>query len=645
MRKILSFLLAVYVVLSLSPVGTAEGWTIGQVSLQEGGVFVELAGPFDEDVRMVVAAYTSDQQLLRAAERTIPASEEPVTFIAIDLSTDDAAYVTAYLLTDENMRPLCAKRSGSDDGTFVDLSVLSYYYALAAARRDAILSSETSIVKSDVFIPGETYTGTAYYVSSSQGNDENDGLSPETPWKTLERVHQGEWDGDIYEPGDIVFFKRGDTWRGNLWCKEGVTFSAYGEGPKPVIMGSPENGADSDKWELYYQDDSGKKIWKFYQNLHDTGGIIFNEGESYATRAYGWWDGEKYINVDFVQDGAAAAESAMNMGWTITTDWTEQSPENCLDDLQMCIMVDYTGKEFPVSDQDRTGPLYLRCDQGNPGEIFDSIEFASKPADYPFIVICQSDCVIDNLSIKYWGSQGISASPYMENIVVQNCEVAWGFCTINNYVQPEPTMEYMLINDGIYGQGRNGIIRNNYTHDMDAVGITFETYSGNEPGIDNGENSDTADPPEFYRCTGNLIERCGSGIILNDQGEWFDFQEIVVSDNYIFDIGPKSSAAYANISSSLSLGNSGFPTTKSFDLSGNIFCRSDGYLLIHANPQRFPVEAVDNVYIQDAGARFAIIPEWYYDIWYTTDADLKEKIGENISFDPTVPETLLIAVG
>lgn len=47
--------------------------------------------------------------------------------------------------------------------------------------------------------------------------------------------------------GDAVFFERGGLWRGYLDCAEGVTYSAYGQGEKPRIYGSPENGADPNK--------------------------------------------------------------------------------------------------------------------------------------------------------------------------------------------------------------------------------------------------------------------------------------------------------------------------------------------------------------------------------------------------------------
>lgn len=49
-----------------------------------------------------------------------------------------------------------------------------------SVQRDAILNSTTEIKQSASFIPGETYTGTAYYVSNS-GSDTNTGTSPEQP--------------------------------------------------------------------------------------------------------------------------------------------------------------------------------------------------------------------------------------------------------------------------------------------------------------------------------------------------------------------------------------------------------------------------------------------------------------------------------
>ena len=66
--------------------------------------------------------------------------------------------------------------------------------ALSEARRQQIRNLPDRLV-----IRGRTY-----YVSC-EGDDKNDGLTPETPWKSLEKVSSAY----LYE-GDGVLFKRGD---------------------------------------------------------------------------------------------------------------------------------------------------------------------------------------------------------------------------------------------------------------------------------------------------------------------------------------------------------------------------------------------------------------------------------------------------
>lgn len=78
----------------------------------------------------------------------------------------------------------------------------------------------------------------SYFVSSSEGNDEGDGRSPQTAWRTLARVNAA-----LIEPGDKVLFQRGNLWRGALRAKSGkagwpVTYGAYGKGAKPILQGS-----------------------------------------------------------------------------------------------------------------------------------------------------------------------------------------------------------------------------------------------------------------------------------------------------------------------------------------------------------------------------------------------------------------------
>jgi hypothetical protein len=77
-----------------------------------------------------------------------------------------------------------------------------------------------------------------FYVASAAGLDDNDGLAPAQAWKSLERVNSAE-----LLPSDTVRFKRGGVWRGSLVPVSGdegspVTYMSYGDGPKPLLLGS-----------------------------------------------------------------------------------------------------------------------------------------------------------------------------------------------------------------------------------------------------------------------------------------------------------------------------------------------------------------------------------------------------------------------
>ncbi|MCD6496328.1 MAG: right-handed parallel beta-helix repeat-containing protein, partial [Candidatus Aenigmarchaeota archaeon] len=88
-------------------------------------------------------------------------------------------------------------------------------------------------------LPPPQTSGTIYYVSSSLGDDSRDGLTPQTAWRTISKVNSM-----TLQPGDAVLFRRGDTWRETLTVPSSgnstdyITFSAYGTGDKPRILGS-----------------------------------------------------------------------------------------------------------------------------------------------------------------------------------------------------------------------------------------------------------------------------------------------------------------------------------------------------------------------------------------------------------------------
>lgn len=77
-----------------------------------------------------------------------------------------------------------------------------------------------------------------YYVSP-QGQDANDGRSPEKAWKSAARVN-----ATPFAPGDQVLFARGGEWRESLLASSSgaadrpIVYGAYGTGAKPRFWGS-----------------------------------------------------------------------------------------------------------------------------------------------------------------------------------------------------------------------------------------------------------------------------------------------------------------------------------------------------------------------------------------------------------------------
>jgi len=138
-------------------------------------------------------------------------------------------------------------------------------------RRIAVFKNVFIIV---LIIASKTLFATDYYVSSSQGNDSNNGLSPSTPWKTLTKIKQ-----KTFLPGDVIHLKRGDVWNRELFIDEQgsssnpIIFTDYGSGNLPEI-----NLVDSMPHNLPWVNE-GNSIWSIV--LSDS--LVNNSGIPYWT--------------------------------------------------------------------------------------------------------------------------------------------------------------------------------------------------------------------------------------------------------------------------------------------------------------------------------------------------------------------------
>ena len=87
--------------------------------------------------------------------------------------------------------------------------------------------------------PSAPMSAPTYYYVANDGDDPNPGTSPDRPWRTLAPVH-----AHAFQPGDIIHLKRGSSWDSGLVIDDSgiegnpITFTAYGEGDRPLISNS-----------------------------------------------------------------------------------------------------------------------------------------------------------------------------------------------------------------------------------------------------------------------------------------------------------------------------------------------------------------------------------------------------------------------
>ena len=278
--------------------------------------------------------------------------------------------------------------------------------------------------------------GKCYYISSVHGDDSNDGLSPETAWKSitkLVRIKEGDWFSTpltsypalehVPQRGDGVFLERGSVFNAELqtghagdyamWLVDGVSYGAYGEGEKPVITCSVDYSGSRNWVKTEYEN-----VWMLDQTLevpdcteylsyNDIGNIIVKAKD--GTTGYGIkvlaadpenpFTGEKTVTFGKVANGFEIYES----GGVPFTD------PGCLKN-NLEYFHDWVGAR-----------VYLYCDKGDPGEVYESVILAKQGIG---AYGGGSDCLVDNLAFRYIGTFGISTHN-IKNLTIQNCTFEW----------------------------------------------------------------------------------------------------------------------------------------------------------------------------------------------------------------------------
>lgn len=359
--------------------------------------------------------------------------------------------------------------------------------ASAARARDEILNSRIDVVKSNQWEQGRSYTGNAWYISSLTGNDANSGASPENALASVLGLKKLFESGKL-RAGDAVLFERGGVYHLNdyeILGLDNVTYAAYGEGPKPLISGSVEGMADPDRWEPYAETPDGGTVWRFDTALHNVVGVFFDGDTRWGTMCLPGWNGETYVDA---LDGSA---------WTVDTGMTE--------DLSFFSEMPMQGLDVTAGfiRQQLYGSLYLRCDAGNPGEVFTTIDVIQDinaiGFGYAADNIGSGGAVVD-LAFKYCTIPivcGLNGDSDAVGTLVENCEISFCGGSIQSYQgKGQPS----LSGGAVLASGNGHTVRNCYIHDVDNKVFVIVA------------NSPEWLPSDHLTFEGNIIERCGAAL-------------------------------------------------------------------------------------------------------------------------------------
>ncbi len=452
--------------------------------------------------------------------------------------------------------------------------ILAHFDSLREKRKQEILNTPTTI----------TVKGKKYYVSND-GCDQNDGLSPDTSWKTLGKVSQAN-----LKEGDGVFFKRGDIFRGRILAKGSVSYSAYGEGDKPKFFAWNKDLCDASLWECVYPENN---IWKLKEKILDCGALVFNHGEKCSYKLIpSFFDGKFYCrdNEEKEFDVREEAVRDLDIYWHF--------------DEELTTAYEKTGTmPVPKINTESLGELYLRCDGGNPATCFTSIE--AIPFGSIITAAGNPNVTIDNLCLKYSNFAISGGGRYVEGLTVQNCEIGWIGGAIQCYYGADPN--YKLMNKRgrvtrygngieIYGGCKNYTVHNNYFYEIYDAAITHQITTLGNPVI--MENI-------FY--TDNVVENTMYSIeyfLDTDERDTVSFMKnVAISGNILAKAGYGWGIQRPNKYEAAHI--KGWPFTnraKNYRIENNIFDRST-HRLVHIlakDETSLPIMN-GNTYVQHSG--------------------------------------------
>ena len=398
---------------------TASGWQTFTVNVNEIPDFTWVDGDGEITLSLFAGSDTVDMEILYFA--MFKTAEAATTFNI----NDHKAFISDKnnaIHADINYQP-------------VPEAVINGYMAEAETKKRNILYAKD--------INPATIKGACYYISSVNGKDDNDGLSPDTPWKSISKLYNvsggGQTIQSILNCGDAVFFERGsEFFAGESWfftgqfvgqgflrvleVAAGVTYAAYGEGPKPLFTNAVkfDDGTKTGTWietnvkNVYVLDQIITKPETRDAGWNDICSISFDDGRAWGVRV---------LTIGEIKDDKAAippfGRQTTDVGW-----WTNGLEYYYRDSITFESIETSLRHNLEYYFDQYNGKLYLRCNDGNPADVFETIRPARFGTSITSSVSDNSiiDVTFDNLAVKHSGRHGMEVR---SGVSVTNCEFSF----------------------------------------------------------------------------------------------------------------------------------------------------------------------------------------------------------------------------
>ncbi len=273
-----------------------------------------------------------------------------------------------------------------------------------------------------------------YYISEKNGNDANDGRSPETAWKTPAAIKDKV---RFPQAGTTFLFERGGIYRGQVTSHHGAIYGSYGEGPKPLLLQSAKNYADPALWV----ETEWPNVWKCTEQLINVGVIGFDHDlQDYSEATY-----DELYGLIMNKD---------TRGF--------DGPEELCGDLQFY-------SYLPDKSVGKAGDVYIYSAKGNPGSRFKSIEMGEKIDIFDG---SPKNIIIDNLSLKFTGGHGIGFGT-TSNVTVTNCVFSWLGGSVLKHNENGTAVNYGNAVE-IYGGCDGYFVENNWMYQIYDTAVTHQ---------------------------------------------------------------------------------------------------------------------------------------------------------------------------